>query len=140
MKEPWRNHDGSINWQHPDVPEEEFKAEVVPFSELVGYEKPDRIEYALVPQEVWSSFRPPERLLLALHYAYRAWSPEEGGWFRLSMSLYGRAGLKSRQVRWKAVNTLFSRGVIEVKREGTRTTRVRLKKPGPKRVQNGKPK
>ena len=59
---------------------------------------------------------------------------EPDGWYRLSSGLYTRAGMENRETRRRAVNTLARRGVIDVRRKGTRTTLVRLIDPGPKKI------
>jgi len=130
----YRLPNGEIDWSHPDVPEEMFGAKPVPPEEL-GVVVAQIAEYAAVPREVWTQFPPAERLLLALHFAYRAWKPSEpGGWYRLSKGLQSRAGLDCREMRRRAVNSLLKRGLIDVRRNGTRTTLVRLRDPGPKQV------
>lgn len=131
MTRPWINSDGSVDWQHPDLPDEMLEAETVG----LGINSDGTFEYSLVPKEAWGFLRPPERLFLALHFAYRTWKPDEpGGWYRLSSGLYTRASLAGRETRRRAVNTLQERGAIEVRRASTKTTLVRLTNPGPKAV------
>ena len=130
----FRLPNGEIDWSHPDVPEELFEAKPVPPEEL-GIITSPIAEYAAVPQEAWLAMPSVTRLFLALHFAYRTWKPSEpGGWYRLSKGLQVRAGLKGREMRRVAVNNLQKRGVIEVWRDGTATTLVRLVNPGPKKV------
>jgi len=125
---------GEVDWTHPDVPENLFEAKPVPPEEL-GITVTPVMEYAAVPQEVWEQFSAAERLLLALHFAYRTWQPSEpGGWYRLGKGLQKRSGLTCREARRRAVNNLHHRGLIDVRRNATVTTLVRLRHPGPKKV------
>ena len=134
--EPYRGPDGSIDFSHPDVPDRLLDIRQATATEL-GAEVVERREYAAVPAQCWHLMRPPERLFLALHFAYRTWNASEpDGWYRLSSGLYTRAGLENRETRRRAVNTLARRGVIDVRRKGTRTTLVRLSSPGPKKIAN----
>ena len=134
MGDAFRKPDGSIDWSHPEIPEELFEAEPV-LPEDLGVIQVNRHEFAAVPQESWAGYRPPERLLNALHFAYRTWQPDTpDGWYRLSAGLYTRAGLRGRETRRRAVNVLVARGAIEVLRHRTSTTMVRLVEPGPKKM------
>lgn len=136
--EPWRQENGQIDYSHPGVPDEYLCIQQVTPDEL-GLTTFGRVEYAAVPQECWSGFRPPERLLLALHYAYRTWQPDEpGGWFRLSKRLYTRAGLPDRSNRRRALDQLARDGLIEVRRDRTKTSLVRLMQTGPHKLTHTK--
>ena len=134
MGDAFRKPDGSIDWSHSEIPEELFEAEPVSPEDL-GVIPVKRHEFSAVPQESWAHYRPPERLLNALHFAYRTWRPDTpDGWYRLSAGLYTRAGLQDREARRRAVNVLSRRGAIEVLRSSTSTTMVRLVDPGPKKL------
>lgn len=135
-REQYKRPDGSIDYSHPDVPDTLLDIQQATAAEL-GVKVVERQEYAAVPAQCWHLMRPPERLFLALHFAYRTWNASEpDGWYRLSFGLYTRAGLENRETRRRAVDTLARRGVIDVRRDGTRTTLVRLTNPGPKKITN----
>ena len=114
MTESYRLLDGTINFNHPDLPVHLIPSEKVPPEEL-GIVAQPRVEYAAVPLSCWSVLRPPERLFMALHFAHRTWKPDEdGGWYRLSSGLYTRAGLENRETRRRAVDFLCRAGVVEI--------------------------
>ena len=111
-----------------------FEAKPVPL-EALGVTRTRVQEFALVPQSAWEQFPTSARLLLVLHLAYRAWPPDSpGGWYKVTGGVAARAGLQHKDRRARAVARLATAGTIEVRKSPGRATLVRLKKPGPKRL------
>jgi hypothetical protein len=117
----------------PDLHPDEIPTDVVSPKELGVSARPP--EFLILDSSLWQYFHPPDRLLMAVMFGHRVFGETEpGGWVALKSGLYIRFGLVDPQVRRRAVRTVESEGLAEVRRSQGKTTLLRLPDYGPQHI------